>query len=114
MGRAERMTPKCLQQLPDRSIIWYRVGDGFDSHKAVASLAVGAELAAQIHLGLLGVLLLVQPIFASLPDVEQGIRNRCPIGRKHAPCHDHRVAPAIFVDGSPRWQLWCAFPVERS
>src|SRR6266699_3882656 len=81
VGRAERMTPKRAEHLPNGSIVCYGVGDGFDSHKAVASLAVGAELAAQIHLGLLGVLLLVQPVFVGLPDVEQGTSNGCPIGR---------------------------------
>src|SRR5713101_6014712 len=114
MGRAERMTPKCSEQLPNRSIVWYSVGDGFDSHKAVASLAVGAELAAQIHLGLLGVLLLVQPVFVCLPDIEQSTGNGCPSGGKHAPRHDHRLAPTIFADGSPHGQLCCAFPVERA
>ena len=79
MSRAERVTAQRAQQLPNRSVVWYSVGNGFDTHKAVVSLAVGAELATQIHLGLFRVLLFIQPVLVRLPDIEQSIRNGCPI-----------------------------------
>src|SRR5947209_11760939 len=114
MSRAERVTAQCAQQLPNRSVVWYSVGNGFDTHKAVASLAVGAELATQIHLGLFRVLLLIQPVLVRLPDIEQSIRNRCPISRKHAPRHNDWLTPAIFADGCPHCQLRRTLAVERA
>src|SRR5436305_10077062 len=113
MSRAERVTAQCAQQLPNRSVVWYSVGNGFDTHKAIASLAVGAELATQIHLGLFRVLLLIQPVIVRLPDIEQSIRNGCLIGRKHAPRHNDWLAPAILAAGSPHCQFRRTSAVAR-
>ncbi len=86
------MTPQGAQQLPHRSIVWDGVGDGLDPHKAVASFTVAAELAAQIHIRLLRVLLLIQAVLVGLPHIEQRIWNRAPVGGKHSPHHHNWFA----------------------
>src|SRR6266568_839199 len=106
------MTPKRSEQLPHRPVVWDGVGDGLDAHKAVASLAVRTELAAQIHVGLLRVLLLVQSVLIGLPDIEQRTRNGGSIGGEHPPRHDGWLAPAILADAGPHGQLRSSFAVE--
>src|SRR6185437_6137690 len=86
--------------------------DRFDSHKIEASLAIGAELTTQIHIGLFGVLLLIQAIFVGFPDIEQRAWNRRAIGGKYTSHHDSRVALAILADCCPQWHFWCTFAVE--
>ncbi len=100
--------------MPNRPVIWYGIGDGFDTRKAVAPFTISPKLAAQIHIGLLRVLLLVQTVLVSLPDIEQSARNGCPLRGKYPSRHDDRLAAAILADGCSHWQFLRAFPVERA
>src|SRR6202043_3232231 len=73
VSRSERMTAQRPQQLPNGTIVRYWIGDGFNAHEAVASFTIAAEFAAQIHLGLFRVLLLVQTVLVRLPDIKQRV-----------------------------------------
>src|SRR5579883_1061654 len=112
MGWPEGVTRQRSQQLSDRPIGGNRVGDGFDAHEAVAPLLIGAEFAAQIHIGLVGVLLLVQTVLVSLPDIEQRARDRRSIGGEHAPTHNDWLPALVLANAGSRRQLRRTLAIE--
>src|SRR5580765_3768970 len=68
--RPEGVATLSLQQLPDDVAVgWNRVAGGFDASEAERSSLVGGELAAQVHVHLLGILALVESGCRRMPHI---------------------------------------------
>lgn len=74
--RAERVTVHQLKNLASRTIVRNRIRRRTQAVKRVLSILIRLELAAQIELNLLGVLLLIQPVRRSLPHLNRRTDKR--------------------------------------
>lgn len=75
------MTVQQTQELPGRAVIWYGIRNGSQTIKPVVPILISCEVPSEVKLRLLRVLLLIQPIRRTLPDVYLDSRNRCTSGR---------------------------------
>lgn len=73
-----RMPVKRLQYFASWSIVRDRVRYGPQAVKVVLAVLPGYKRAPEVHLGLFGVLLLVQSIWCCMPDVHDCTFNRLP------------------------------------
>lgn len=76
VSRAERMTIHQLKKLASRTIVRNGIRRRTQAVKRVLSILIRLELAAQVKLNLLGVLLLVQPVRGSLPHLDRRTDKR--------------------------------------
>jgi len=81
VGRSVRMSVQQLQKFTRWSVVWNRVRCWSQAVKAVLSVLICVELAAQIGLGLFLILLLVQAICRCFPDVNRGLDHWLLCGR---------------------------------
>lgn len=77
----------------------YRIRGRAETVEVVVAALIGIESTTQVHVRLLGVLLLVQAIGCRMPHVDLGIGNWLP-GSKvcHRSVHAGHVATLVFVD----------------
>ncbi len=61
-----------LQQFSCRSVVRYRIACGTEAVDAVFAISIGDEAAAEVHVYLFRVLLLVESVGGGVPDVELG------------------------------------------
>src|SRR5207248_6023082 len=75
--RAERVAALSIQQLSDDIAVgWNRVAGGFDAPEAECPGLVGGELAAEVHVRLLGILALVESGCGRMPHIHFGTDDR--------------------------------------
>lgn len=93
MSRAERMPIHQLQQLARRPIIRDGIRRRPQTIKVIPPLLISLELAPQVKLHLVGILLLVQPIRRGLPHFNRGTCKRL-LRRKvhHTAVHEGHLA----------------------
>src|SRR4029077_12604071 len=63
-------------QFADGAVDRHRITRWFDAAELKAALTVGAEAAAQVHAGLVGVLILIKAVRGRMPDVDFGFADR--------------------------------------
>lgn len=87
------------QQLSRGPVVGDRVGSWTQADEVVAALAVGVEAAAQVHVWLRGVLLLVEAVGSGVPDVDLGVGDGF-VGREvgDGAVHVRFVAALVGVD----------------
>lgn len=93
MGRAEGVAVHSLEHLACRTIERNRVGRRPQAVEVVTSIGIRLELAAQVKLDLLGILLLVQAVCRRLPHLDRRADKRL-LGVKvhHATVHVGHLA----------------------
>lgn len=106
------MAAEGAEQLAHGAVVRNRVAGRLDRHERVAAVGVGAEAAAQVHVGLGGVLLFVEAVSVGLPHVQYGAGNRRALGGQDPARHDDGLAAAVAADGGAGGQLWCAGAIE--
>ena len=62
------------------TVIWHRIWNRAKAIKSIVSICVRRELAAEVELGLVWILLFVKTIGATLPDVDNDAGNRSACG----------------------------------
>lgn len=77
MSRAHGMPIEELQQSTGGTVKGNRVAGGTEAVEAVCAVPVGDEAAAEVHIDLLRVLLLIEAVGGGVPDVELGVGDGC-------------------------------------
>ena len=91
-----------LQEIARRPVERDRVGDGTQPAEGVAAFGIGAELPAQVVVGLVGILLLVEPVGRGLPHRDHRTRDRPAVLVEHPALHQRRLAvPVLGVVENP-------------
>src|SRR4029079_13141470 len=68
------------QKFPYRAVNRDRIAGGLDAAETDAAVRVGEEFAAQVHVGLQRVLVLVKTLRRGVPDIDLGAFNRLAVG----------------------------------
>jgi len=99
MRRPHWVTIEEIQKLSGRPVLRNWISSWPEAVEVVAALVVGVEAAAEVHVGLIGVLLFVQAVGGGVPDVDfdvgDGLSGRV-IG--YFAVHVGHVAALVFVD----------------
>src|SRR6185437_4519810 len=88
MRRAEIVPVRDPQQITDGTFDWDRIAGWLYAAETEMTMTIGHELAAQIHVGLLRVLLLVETFRRRMPNIDFGAGNRIAFGVLHPAVHD--------------------------
>src|SRR5690242_8798936 len=105
MGRAKGMATQGTQELPYRTIVGNGIGDRLDTDEMEKALAVGAELAAQIHVALGRILLLIQTVLVGFPDIQQGMGDGRAVERVDMSADHSWLTSAVEVNRGTRRQF---------
>src|SRR5882672_7814430 len=89
---AKGMPSHSRQQLARGTVIRDRIADGQDGLESVETCRIGSKARPQVPLGLVLVLDVIQLIGRGLPDFDQRIRNRLPLGISDTAAHHQRLA----------------------
>jgi hypothetical protein len=93
MCAGRRLCRPCRpQQVADRPVHRHRIARGLDRAELEAPGGIGDEAAAQVHVGLRRILVLVEAFGARVPDVDLGAFDRPPFAVDHLGAHEHRIA----------------------
>ena len=90
MGWPVRVPVLLAQQMADRAVGRHRVAGRPHRAEPEAALAVGAEAAAQVHVGLVGILVVVEAHRRGLPGVDHGAGQGRAVDVEHAAAHQQR------------------------
>ena len=113
--RPERVAALRPQQAADHAVGRDRVAGGLDRAEPEAAVRVGRELAAQVHLGLLRVLVLVEADRRGVPDVDLGARRSGrPVAVEDARIHEERPGLASASARGSRRSRPAASPVRQN
>ena len=88
--RAERVPLERGEQVAGRAARRYRVAGRLDAAEREGTVLIGDEAAAQVPLGLVRVLVLVQAVRRGVPDVDLGAGHRVAVGVHHRACEEQR------------------------
>src|SRR5262249_41411205 len=98
----EGMTLQGRDEIADGAAHRYWVAGRLDAAEGKCAVLVGAELAAQVHLGLLGVLILVEADGRGVPHIHLRIGDRVALWRRCRPLPRPGAGGAYPRARSPR------------
>src|SRR3712207_969274 len=105
--RPVRVAILCLEEPPNDSISRNGVANHFHGAEPETTVFVGRELATEVHLRLLGILVLVQAHGGGMPDVDFGANDGVSGSILDTGIDEKRVTRRVGTDDCPAvWNGW--------